>query len=210
VTATSDPRLLVLHGLRLKAIASVADIAEVAGLHVDRVAAELDGLVDDELVAHRTGKLTGWSLTTQGRAEHERLVAAQLDEARERSTVHDAYERFLGLNPRLLEVCTRWQVREVGGVPQVNDHLDARHDAAVVAELGAIHAELLTILAGLEQAIDRFARYRPALDAALAAVRAGDVDMLAKPMVPSYHTIWFELHEDLLTTLSLERSSETV
>jgi hypothetical protein len=210
VTASSDPRLLVLHGFRLKAVASVATVAETSGLHVDRVAAELDRLVDDGLVVHRDGKLTGWSLTTPGRAEHERLVAAQLDEAGERSTVHDVYERFLRLNRRLLEVCTRWQVREVAGVPQVNDHLDERYDAAVIADLGSIHVELLAVLDDLEQAIDRFARYRPAFDTALAAVRAGDVDMLAKPVVPSYHTIWFELHEDLLTTLSLERSSEVV
>jgi hypothetical protein len=28
-------------------------------------------------------------------------------------------------------------------------------------------------------------------------------------VVDSYHTVWFELHEDLLCTLGLERSSET-
>jgi hypothetical protein len=27
--------------------------------------------------------------------------------------------------------------------------------------------------------------------------------------MPSYHTVWFELHEDLLTTLGLERASES-
>jgi hypothetical protein len=26
--------------------------------------------------------------------------------------------------------------------------------------------------------------------------------------VPSFHTVWFELHEDLLATLGLERSDE--
>jgi hypothetical protein len=29
-------------------------------------------------------------------------------------------------------------------------------------------------------------------------------------MIPSYHTIWFELHEDLLATLGIERGSEAV
>jgi hypothetical protein len=27
-------------------------------------------------------------------------------------------------------------------------------------------------------------------------------------MIASYHTVWFELHEDLLCTLGIERSSE--
>ena len=27
-------------------------------------------------------------------------------------------------------------------------------------------------------------------------------------MIDSYHTVWFELHEDLLATLGIERSSE--
>ena len=28
-------------------------------------------------------------------------------------------------------------------------------------------------------------------------------------MIDSYHTVWFELHEDLLATLGLERAAET-
>jgi hypothetical protein len=28
-------------------------------------------------------------------------------------------------------------------------------------------------------------------------------------MMPSFHTVWFELHEDLLATLGLERSTES-
>jgi hypothetical protein len=27
-------------------------------------------------------------------------------------------------------------------------------------------------------------------------------------MIPSFHTVWFELHEDLLATLGLDRSAE--
>ena len=37
---------------------------------------------------------------------------------------------------------------------------------------------------------------------------AGDTDWFTKPMIPSYHTVWFELHEDLLATLGIERGSE--
>ncbi len=27
-------------------------------------------------------------------------------------------------------------------------------------------------------------------------------------MIPSYHTVWFEMHEDLLCTLGIERGAE--
>jgi pyruvate, orthophosphate dikinase len=40
-------------------------------------------------------------------------------------------------------------------------------------------------------------------------VEAGEGDWFAKPVMPSFHTVWFELHEDLLTTLGLERSDES-
>ena len=40
-------------------------------------------------------------------------------------------------------------------------------------------------------------------------VRCGEGDWFDKPLTDSYHTVWFELHEDLLATLGLERATET-
>ena len=210
MAALDDPRLLVLHGLRVSGIAGAGTIAEVSGLHLDRVAATLDDLLDEGLVTHREGAISGWSLTSAGREEHRRLVDEAVDVDGVRDDVRVAYSRFLELNPRLLAAVTRWQVREVDGAPIVNDHADAEHDASVLEELGSIHEGVAPILADLAAAVPRFGRYEPGLAAALAAVRTGDLDMVAKPLVPSYHTLWFELHEDLLATLSLERSDEEV
>jgi hypothetical protein len=39
-------------------------------------------------------------------------------------------------------------------------------------------------------------------------VRAGDKEWFTGPLVDSYHTVWFELHEDLMATLGLERATE--
>ncbi len=46
------------------------------------------------------------------------------------------------------------------------------------------------------------------LDNALARVQAGDFDWFTTPVIDSFHTVWFELHEDLLSTLGIERSKE--
>ena len=45
-------------------------------------------------------------------------------------------------------------------------------------------------------AIERFAK------------AAGDGDWFTKPTIDSYHTVWFELHENLLSTLGIERGHE--
>jgi hypothetical protein len=39
-------------------------------------------------------------------------------------------------------------------------------------------------------------------------VLEGQPEWFTKPVIDSYHTVWFELHEDLLCTLGIERASE--
>ena len=34
------------------------------------------------------------------------------------------------------------------------------------------------------------------------------VEWFTRPMIDSYHTVWFELHENLLATLGIERARE--
>lgn len=204
----SDPRFLVLHGLRLKGFGDVSAVAEAAGVDDPDAKPELDGLVAEGLAAYREGRLSGFTLTPAGRAEHARLIAEELDGSGQRDAVHAAYQRFLGINGDLLGICTAWQLRDVDGESVVNDHSDPAHDAAVIDQLADLDAKVQPICADLGRALQRFAAYGERLGGALAKVRAGDHDWFTKPMIASYHTVWFELHEDLLATLGIERSSE--
>jgi hypothetical protein len=208
MAGSTDLRTLVLHGLRLKGFADTAAVAEAVGLEEADTKPELDGLVADGLATYREGRLSGFALTPAGRESHARLLAEELDATGQRDAVRAAYDRFLAINKDLLEICTAWQLREVGGESVVNDHSDPAHDAAVVERLAALHAAVTPICSDLAAALDRFAGYGPRLADALAKVQAGDVDWFTKPMIASYHTVWFELHEDLLATLGIERSSE--
>jgi hypothetical protein len=201
---SSDTRLLVLHGLRLKGFAEPEAVAELTGLPHDDVVKHLDALREEALVVHREGRLTGWQLTATGRAEQERLLAEEVDELGVRTAIEDAYRRFLALNANLLEVCTAWQLRG----DAINDHADGAYDASVVDRLHDLHVQVEPILADLEAALDRYDGYRGRLDDALAKLRAGDTDWFTKPLIDSYHTVWFQLHEDLLNTLGMERSQE--
>lgn len=204
----SDHRLLALHGLRLKGVAEPATVAELTRADEAVVAETLVSLEAEGLVLHRDGRLAGYTLTRDGRAEHIRLLSVELDDIGARDLVADAYKRFLDLNPDLLAVCTRWQVREGAGGQVLNDHSDAAYDAAVVADLELLHERVRPVCDDLAEMFVRYELYGPRLDFALERVQAGDREYFTKPIMPSYHTVWFELHEDLLATLGLERTSE--
>lgn len=204
---SSSPDLLALHGLRLKGFAEATTVAELVGLDVVTVEAELTNASEHDWVMFREGRRTGWALKPAGRAENERLLAAELDEAGCRPVVQSAYERFLGLNGTMLAVCTRWQVVDAES-QTLNDHSDAAYDSAVIAELELLDDQVQPICAELSEQLDRFGVYAPRFTSALEKLRAGELDWFTKPIMESYHTVWFELHEDLLATLGIDRASE--
>jgi hypothetical protein len=205
---SSDVRLLAMHGLRLRGFAEPDAVAEVVGLDAATVASVLEDLKASELAIYRDGRMTGYMLTPTGRAEHESMLAAELDESGCRDQVQNAYERFLGLNHELLSICTAWQMREVNGAPAPNDHADPTYDQKVIGNLVSLHDKVRPICADLRDALDRFGGYSGRLRDALEHLLNGDRDYFTKPMFPSYHTVWFEMHEDLLATLGIDRSTE--
>ena len=201
----SEPELLVLHALRLKGFAEVDGIVALAALDAGDVQQRLEKLAGDDLVTRRDGRISGWALTGEGRAEHERRLRDELHRTDRRADVHAAYRGFVALNGELLALCTAWQVKPAGGEPKLNDHRDAAYDAAVVERLERVHEGIVPVLHDLTDVLDRFGPYRPRLAGALDRVRAGDGEWLTRPLIDSYHTIWFELHEDLLATLGIQR-----
>lgn len=208
MSTPSDPRTLVMHGLRLKGFAEAGAVGEAVGVSEADAKPVLDQLVVDGLATYRDGKLSGFALTKLGREQHAELLAAELEATSARAAVEGAYARFLGLNTDLLTICTAWQLRDIDGQSTVNDHRDGIYDAGVIEQLGTLHAKVEPICDDLGDALDRYAGYGPRLSHAMQRVRTGDADWFTKPMIPSYHTVWFEMHEDLLTTLGIERGTE--
>jgi len=201
-----DARSLVLHGLRLGGLLETGVLAERLSLVPAAVEADLRAAIESGLARRLDGRASGWMLTAAGRAEDDRLLAAELDAAGLRPQVDASYRRFLTVNAELLATCTAWQVRD--GTEEVNDHADAAYDASVIDRLSAIDAVAQPVCADLAAALGRFAPYGPRLANALARVQRGEVDWFTNPRLDSYHSVWFELHEDQLATLGIERSSE--
>ncbi|MEU4623877.1 transcriptional regulator [Actinoplanes sp. NPDC023801] len=196
--------LLVLHTLRCLGFTDPARVADAAALTEADAESRLIDLAVEGLVTRTPGPFGGWGLTEAGKSEDARLVAAELAAAGTRDAVTGAFERFLVLNPELLDLCTAWHMRPVHGVTEVNDHTDAGYDARVLARFADLDRRAADVCADLGTALPRFARYRERLTAALARATAGELEHLADTTT-SYHNVWFQLHEDLLVTLGIPR-----
>jgi hypothetical protein len=201
---TTDPRLLVLHALRLSGFAAPDRIARATGLDEPAVTAVLQRAATDGHATERTGRISGWVLTADGRAEHAALLDIELRERGARADVEAADRAFVELNEPFKELCSRWQLRPDGSI---NDHTDPAHDAAVVADLGPLHERVVALTDRLAGALPRFGRYPRAFTAARDRLAAGDPRAFAAPLSESYHDVWMELHQDLLSTLGRERST---
>ncbi len=205
----SSPELLTLHAVRVTGMTDAFAIAHRTGIAREVVE---DLLLDDEargwVQRVAFADLAGWSLTETGRLEGERRLAAELDTTGARPAVERAHDTFARLNERFLLTLTRWQIR-----PQswdrlaANDHDDPAWDGRVLDELASYRRRLGPLCAELTAALERFAGYDERYAAALARAEAGQLRWVDGTGVDSCHTVWIQLHEDLLSTLGIDRST---
>jgi hypothetical protein len=198
------PGSLVLHALRCIGFASLPRLAVAAGLPEAEVDSELIDLAVAGLVTHAAGDFGGWGLTDAGRTADAEWTADELATAGTRTGLVEAYNGFLVLNPELLDLCTAWQLRSANDVMVTNDHTDPVYDARVLHRFTEFDQRADVVCAGLAAAMPRLRRYRVRLTDALVHVRCGALDYLADN-TESYHAVWFQLHEDLLSTLDIPR-----
>ena len=88
-----------------------------------------------------------------------------------------------------------------------NDHSDAEWDTRVLEELAAIAGHLSPLADRLEQLLARFRGYDGRFAAAVGHARAGDDGWVDRTDIDSCHRVWFELHEDLVATLGIDRNA---
>jgi len=115
------------------------------------------------------------------------------------------YEDFCVFNAELKQIMTAWQVKGDGSA---NDHLDANYDAAVLQRLSDLHLRAESLVRRLAQLSPRLAIYAARLSRAHARIAAGEHSYVAKIIADSYHTVWFELHKELMSLTGLNQESE--
>jgi pyruvate, orthophosphate dikinase len=143
-------------------------------------------------------------LTRPGQEHMEALLAAERART-DPAAVLALYEEFCVLNAELKQIMTAWQVKG-DGTP--NDHLDAGYDAGMLQRLADLHARAEPLLRRLANLVPRLAAYPVRLARAQSRIAAGDHGYVAKIIVDSYHTVWFELHKELITLAGLNQAAE--
>ncbi|MCK8646074.1 MarR family transcriptional regulator [Mycobacterium colombiense] len=191
--------LAVLQGVRLKGRVSPADLAATLGTDV----ADITPVVE---------RLTAAGLLTEGETLRitvsgtERLTALLAEERKgiDPRAMAAAYDDFRAVNEDLKRLVTDWQLKGgPDGVP--NTHDDADYDTAVLARLDDVHARVLPVVEAAAAQLPRLGAYATKLVAALDKIKAGETAWLSRPLIDSYHTVWFELHEELIVAVGLTR-----
>ncbi|WP_040835968.1 hypothetical protein [Nocardia brevicatena] len=192
--------LSILRATRFKGRPSESDLIAAVGLaEADGAAAVAALVAAGEL--DRVGVRIG--LTAAGRSRLDALLAA------ERATVdqellRQCYLGFDAINTDFKQLVTDWQL--IDGAP--NDHTDAEYDARIATRLAELHERFVPLLEEFVRLAPRLAMYTNRFASALAKVRSGDPTWFARPLIDSYHTVWFELHEELIGLAGLSRVQE--
>ena len=193
---------LVLHGLAIKKHADAHDIAGLIGMPEDRVNALLGEAAASGRAIEANGK---YLLSPLARVTLDFDYSNVYCDQRENADFFAAYEAFERINVQLKALITDWQTMDVGGKRVPNDHSNKDLDEKLIDRLGKLHERADAIFAKLAAGLPRLGYYRTHLLAALEKAEDGAIEWVSDARIESYHTLWFELHEDLLRIVGRTR-----
>lgn len=193
---------LVLHGLAIKKHGTPEAVAELMGLDENRARTLMDEAVANGRVNEAGGK---YMLTPMAQMSLKGAYSKEYAEQRASEDFQQAYENFERINVDLKQIITDWQTMEVGGDKIPNDHSNSEYDEQIIDSLGELHERVEPVLGLLANALPRLAVYKDKLLSALEKAEDGEIQWVSDAKIDSYHTVWFELHEDLLRITGNER-----
>ncbi len=196
---------MVIRTLLIKGFASPDDLAPAFFTTAEEVGSTFDRMTADGVV-ELAGDL--FTLTPDGKALGGELIAADR-EGWGVENAEKALDSFLPLDEWMKMIVTAWQMREVDGQQVLNDHSDPAYDASVLDDFSSLHQDAAVWLRGPVGELPRLEAYGARLERAARLVGEGDHLYIASPRVDSYHSIWFELHEDLILLAGRTREEET-
>lgn len=185
--------LLTLHAVRLLGFADTLEVAARFSLDSHLVESRLIDAGVNGFVSRSTfAGTSGWSLSSQGRAENERLLAEELDRAGARGMVLAVHDDFADFNTGVVSACSAIQLQSAA----TQDAMDVLMGA--LASWRPLEARLIGLL-------PRFEGYSERLLHSLEQA-AEDPSWVTATDRDSFHRAWFELHEDLIATLGVQRA----
>lgn len=187
----SEAELPILQAVRLKGRIARAELAETVGAEPTVDALIATGLLLDGVTLR---------LTADGRTRLAELLATERA-AVDAAAADDVYRDFGVVNAELKPVISQWQLAK--GSPD-----EEQAAAETLERVEALHRAVRPVIAAASGLVPRLGVYAERLDGALERAKAGDMAWLTRPMVDSYHTVWFELHEELIGMAGRTRSDE--
>ena len=196
-----DPQL-ALHGLAIKKHGTAAEVAAITGLQAEAAEKHLEAAV----TSGRAMK-SGEKYMLKPTAQIALKSAYSRDYSTERADgdMQAAYDTFERVNEQLKSLITDWQTMEVGGKSVPNDHSDPDYDRRIVDKLGDLHDRAEPVLDMLAAGLPRLSVWKELLLSALEKAEDGNPEWVSDAKCMSYHTTWFEMHEDLIRVLGRER-----
>jgi hypothetical protein len=191
--------LTVLQGVRLKGRVSAADLGATLDEDPAEVAATLAQLTSAGLLVE--GK--AFRISPEGRERLNALLAEERSGI-DQNALAKSYDEFRAVNAEFKALVSDWQLKD----GQPNAHDDPDYDGAVLGRLDTVHQQVQPVVGAVTTLLPRLASYAKKLDSALTKVKTGDTTWLARPIIDSYHTVWFELHEELIAASGLTREEE--
>lgn len=192
----------VLHALALRRKADLDSMVRSSGLAAATIETALaPAIADGRVIAARGVFLLAPAGAAWLAARYPDFFAAQ----RADPQLTNDYARFEVINRELKALVTQWQILSVGGNQIPNDHSDADYDNRLIDRLAELHERAATLLNQMAQRLPRLARYGTRLSDALDRAESGETEWVSGVRCDSYHTVWFEMHEDLLRLLGRQR-----
>ena len=191
-----------MHGVVIKKHCDPGAVAPLIGMSIESVADELAAAEQSGRLVVADGK---YMLSPAGHmillGEYSRFYA----DLRKDTNFASAFERFELINTELKQLITDWQTLEIAGKRVLNDHADAEYDDKLIGRLGDLHERFEPVLTTMVTGEPRLNCYKEKLTAALEQAEDGAIEWVSDAKIDSYHTVWFEMHEDLLRLLGRER-----
>ena len=142
----------------------------------------------------------GVALTAEGRAWVEEQLAAER-ESIDSAALEPPFAEFLPLNHRFKALVSGAQMSGI----TASDHPEW---LPLLEGMRTLHGDFRPIVDAVGAVAPRLACYGARFDLALETFAAGDHSFLASPLKDSYHTVWFEYHEELIALTGRNRAIE--
>jgi pyruvate,orthophosphate dikinase len=183
----------VLRAIGLAGQAEVATVACNTGSTTDATTAIVSEAEAAELVVAGP---RGYRLTADGRAQVADALAAERA-ALDPAVTLDLYQRFGAIDRKFKELVTEYQLSDA-----------PTRLSWAVAGMTDVHPAVQELVARATELVARLSPYRARFDTAMEHLQRGDEKYLVSVTLDSYHTIWFQFHEELIEMAGRTRADE--